>query len=257
MATLSPAPSLALVTVKGCRTEHPLMGTQSAMASPCCQPASWAPPLQRASLVPRWHCSALQLPPPLPLPGGTARVSSTQLSLATARVFWPEPSPVTGKKAQAQRSSNVICRTLPGRFHSYKSGKKQCQPGALLPRLPTAQQCGVATSWSSSKEGLPPYCFSQQQQHPLSIPRAAGVPSRLRQAAPGGQGRAALPLTASARALLGSADGCPPPAPPREQRKSRGSAAGCACHGDLAAGRRKPPRPQAQRGCGTPQRSCL
>lgn len=67
----------------------------------------------------------------------------------------------------------------------------------------------------------------------------------------GGQGRAALRLTASETAFSGSPDCCPPAAPPREKRKSSELAAGRACHGDIAPDRRKPPRPRdsAERSC--------
>lgn len=99
---------------------------------------------------------------------------------------------------------------------------KACQPGALLTRLPIAEQCGLAASWSSPKEGLPLHCFSHHR-HPFSIPRQHGsLPvwpgcSRVVGAGPFGSDR-------KGNSSLWKADCCPAPAPPREKRKSRVSA---------------------------------
>lgn len=65
---------------------------------------------------------------------------------------------------------------------------KARQAGALLTRPPIAEQCGVATPWSSSKAGAATVLFVPPPpplQHP---PRQCGSPPRLRQAAPGRSG---------------------------------------------------------------------
>lgn len=97
--------------------------------------------------------------------------------------------------------------------------EKVCQPGALLTHLPIAEQCGVATSWGSPKEGLPPHYFSHPTI-PSASPRQRGSPPRPARLLPGAQGRAAL-SDRKGNSSLWKAECCPAPAPPREKRKSR------------------------------------
>lgn len=147
--------------------------------------------------MPRQHCPAL----------AAATTTATAQWHGPGQLRSAQPSPCQAVRAscdcQVGSGARGVSMSPAGHCRAdctfREVREKARQPGALLTRLPIAEQCGVATSWGSPKEGLPPYCFSHHTIPSASPGSVAPLPARPGRSRALRAGR--LCLTARATAL--------------------------------------------------------